>query len=187
MRRTGPSIFASRTTTADCYTARSDTRMASTRSVKVACSTGVASRMGKADMMGVCNASHQRARQKRLWTAEACCRFPGASPLARHRSSSPPAKSPSDQARDREAPYSRHLTRNQPPPTKPSQISNLKSPPPAAGSGLLGESQLSGRTECARPVSSHKPSSEHARSQISNLRSHFPLSPPETRNAHPPP
>jgi hypothetical protein len=35
-------------------------------------------------------------------------------------------------------------------PTSP--ISNLKSPPRAAGSGLLGESQLSGRTRCARPA-----------------------------------
>ena len=55
------------------------------------------------------------------WTAEACCRFPGASLLARHHSSS----RPSEQA--------------------------------AAGSGLLGESQLSLRTECAHPPSPHKP------------------------------
>ncbi len=33
---------------------------------------------------------HPESASRRPWTAEACCRFPGASPLARHHSSSPP-------------------------------------------------------------------------------------------------
>ncbi len=40
----------------------------------------------------------------------------------------------------------------------PSQFSNFKSSPPAAGSGLLGQSQLSLRTEYAYPPSHNKPS-----------------------------
>ena len=75
-------------------------------------------------------------------------------PLSRSQPAGPvPFKHPFQQARAREAPYSR--------PSEPahlkSQIANLKSPQPAEGSGLLGESQLSGRTECARPVSPHPP------------------------------
>jgi hypothetical protein len=103
------------------------------------------------------------------------------------------AASPSEQARAREAPYSRHPTSNrllrtsqpqaldcwenhssrgarsargQPLRTSPGSRGSVLAPPnkqssppnkPAAGSGLLGESQLSGRTECARPAPPNKP------------------------------
>jgi hypothetical protein len=69
-----------------------------------------------------------------------------------------------------------------------SQISNLKSPPPAAGSGLLGESQLSLRTECAYPPS-EQATYQHAPfyyllftiyyfSPLPTRHSHFSLPPP---------
>jgi len=49
-------------------------------------------------MTGYINSIHGDPQQasRRPWTAEACCRFPGASPLARHHSSSPriPTRAP---------------------------------------------------------------------------------------------
>ena len=93
------------------------------------------------------------------WTAEACCRFPGASPLARHQSSHP----------------SIHPSPNQPfsplrQPTLPTRPLPIKPPSEhaAAGSGLLSELQLSPRTECAYPPSPQAPGS--AEPQLGVLR-----------------
>ena len=83
---------------------------------------------------------------RRPWTAEACCRLPGASPLARHHSSPLPTSPP--------PPHNPGIARRR---TRATQHALVPSVQAAAGSGLLSELQLSLRTECACQPSKQAP------------------------------
>ena len=102
-------------------------------------------RMPSDSIHGEPQTSPSQPAGRRPWTAEARCRFPGASQMARHHSSSPRI------------------------PTRPLPTSPLRTSAPQA-LDCCEPSQLSLRTECA-----YKPLSNHALSPQANVTSNFSL------------